>query len=212
MNNSMQRATGDTLAIRPIPPDETNTAIRGTAADVTSGLGFLKDSVRILSKDLNATHRHALIDEWGRRTLQRSKKNVQHLLEELADDGFSWNDIARIAGVTVPAVRKWRRTGSATPDNRKKLAALLAACDILRERFVVEDVASWFEIPCGGTPVTPMDLYCHDRADLVFELAGATSNPNDVLDEYDPQWREHYGSPFEVVTGEDGIRSVQPKG
>ena len=136
---------------------------------------------------------------------------MQSLLDDISDLGFSWNDVARLSGVSVPAVRKWRRGGQASGDNRMKLAALLAACDILGRHFMVEEVASWFETPMPETPITPMDLYCANRVDLVFELASANMESREILDEFDPNWRKRYDSPFEVVEGEDGTSSIQLK-
>lgn len=180
-------------------------------SDLTESVGFTRSTVDVISTDVRKLHNDILNREWRQDTIRRSKQGVQSLLEDISELGFSWNDVARLSGVSVPAVRKWRRGGQASGDNRMKLAALLAACDILGRHFMVEEIASWFETPMPESPVTPMDLYCADRVDLVFELASANMESREILDEFDPDWRKRYDSPFEVVDGEDGIASIQRK-
>ncbi len=180
-------------------------------SDLTESVGFTRSTVDVISTDVRKLHNDILNREWRQDTVRRSKQGVQSLLEDISELGFSWNDVARLSGVSVPAVRKWRRGGQASGDNRMKLAALLAACDILGRHFMVEEIASWFETPMPESPVTPMDLYCADRVDLVFELASANMESREILDEFDPDWRKRYDSPFEVVDGEDGIASIQRK-
>ncbi len=197
-----------------------STGITSTAAaqqdaseysDLTESVGFTRSTVNVISTDVRKLHNNILNREWRQDTVRRSKQGVQSLLDDISDLGFSWNDVARLSGVSVPAVRKWRRGGQASGDNRMKLAALLAACDILGRHFMVEEVASWFETPMPETPITPMDLYCANRVDLVFELASANMESREILDEFDPNWRKRYDSPFEVVEGEDGTSSIQLK-
>ncbi|RYQ26500.1 hypothetical protein PG2029B_1097 [Bifidobacterium pseudolongum subsp. globosum] len=180
-------------------------------SDLTESVGFTRSTVNVISTDVRKLHNNILNREWRQDTVRRSKQGVQSLLDDISDLGFSWNDVARLSGVSVPAVRKWRRGGQASGDNRMKLAALLAACDILGRHFMVEEVASWFETPMPETPITPMDLYCANRVDLVFELASANMESREILDEFDPNWRKRYDSPFEVVEGEDGTSSIQLK-
>ena len=78
---------------------------------------------------------------------------------------------------------------------------------------MVEEIASWFEVPLvKGVPVTPIDLYAIDRADLVFAFANGQKDPEVLLTQHDPGWRERYRSEFEVFVGDDGNRSVRLKG
>ena len=77
---------------------------------------------------------------------------------------------------------------------------------------MVEEISSWFEMPLvRGAPVTPIDLYADDRADLVFAFAAGQEDPEVLLTEYDPEWRDRYRSDFETFIGADGNRSIRPK-
>ena len=78
---------------------------------------------------------------------------------------------------------------------------------------MVDEIASWFEMPLtAAAPVTPIALYAANRADLVFELASGHVDPEALLTEFDPDWRERYQSDFEVFVAGDGNRSVRMKG
>ena len=77
---------------------------------------------------------------------------------------------------------------------------------------MVEEIASWFEMPLSSlAPVTPIDLYADDRADLVFEFASGHTDPEAILTQFDPDWRERYRSDFEVFEASDGNRSIRMK-
>lgn len=76
---------------------------------------------------------------------------------------------------------------------------------------MVDEIASWFEMPLTWAPVTPIDLYAAGRADLVFDYASEHPDPERLMDEFDPQWREHYRSDFDVVTASDGNLSIVRK-
>lgn len=139
------------------------------------------------------------------------KKSVGSLLDELSELGFSWRDIAHMVHVSVPAIRKWRQGGTVSGDNRRNLAALLAACDLIMNHFMVDEIASWFEMPLTWAPVTPIDMYSAGRADLVFDFAAGQSDPEILMSEFDPDWREHYRSDFDVVEASDGNFSIRVK-
>lgn len=135
------------------------------------------------------------------------------MLDELAGLGFAWRDIARLVNVSVPAVQKWRKGEKASGDSRARIASLLAACDLIKSHYMVEDIASWFEMPLSSSaPVTPITLYAANRADLVFEFASGHQDPEVLLSEFEPDWRERYRSDFEVFEASDGHRSIRMKG
>lgn len=177
----------------------------------TDDTGFLRSRVDMLSTDMRNLHHRSANTEWQNLTAEYAKNSVANLLSTIADMGFSWNDIAALCKVSVPALRKWRRGGHATGENRRRLASLIALCDIIRNHYMVEEVASWFETPLPGVPVTPLDMYRADRMDLVIEYASSRMEPERALDEFDPGWRERYTTPFEVIRVDDGSRSIQPK-
>lgn len=156
---------------------------------------------------------HIRYSEWPAATNERAKGSVAAILNELADLGFAWRHIARLGGVSVPAVKKWRKGDEASGEGTKKLASLLAACDLIVSSYTIEDVASWFEAPLSSSaPVMPIDLLTDGRPDLLFEFANGYTDPEAILSQFDPDWRERYRSDFEVFEASDGIRSVRQKG
>jgi hypothetical protein len=115
--------------------------------------------------------------------------------------------------VSVPSVQKWRRGGKVTGDNRRMLANLVAACDLITEDYLVSEVASWFEMPLvTGIPVTPVDLYAQEQYQLLFDYAGNHTDTETVLNQLNPDWRQQYSSDFEVFAAEDGQLSIRTKG
>lgn len=156
-------------------------------------------------------HAHNEI-EWRTLAAGRAKSSVQTMLSELAELGFAWRDIAQLVHVSVPAVQKWRRGEKASGESRQRLASFLAACDLVANDYMVEDIASWFEMPLvASVPVTSITLYAADRADLVFEHASGHADPEAVLTQFDPDWRERFRSDFEVFQAGDGHRSIRMK-
>lgn len=184
------------------------------ARELNESVGVLRSSVRILGQDTDDLHKKTFTTEWHERTREWAKRSVQELLEEVADLGFAWRDIARMMDVTVPAIRKWRQGERATGENRHRLAGLVASCHQVMDDYCVNEVASWFETPVlYQVPVTPIDLWAGQQPDLVLEHASGHSDPESILTAFDPEWREHYRSnDVDVVTGTDGHRSLRVKG
>lgn len=188
-------------------------ATAASPTELTQTIGFGRNQARALTEEYGNLHKRSLFVEWQVKTAARGKSSPAELLTALADFGFGWRDVARLVGVSVPAVQKWRRGEGVSGESRHKLASLLAACDLVIEHYEVHEVASWFEMPLvTGVPITPMDLYATGQHKLVFEYGGGHSDPEEVLSEYDPDWREHYRSDFEVYRSEDGELSIGPKG
>lgn len=166
-----------------------------------------------LSDDTQNIHKNTEFGEWRERTSARGKQSPTRLLDELAEWGFSWRDVAKMLGVSVPAVQKWRKGERISGDNRVRLAGLVAACDQVIDDYLVEEVGSWFEMPLmPGVPITPVDLMAHSRADLLFEYASGHTEAEAVLSILEPDWRERYRSEFEVFTAADGHLSLRMKG
>ncbi|WP_441405875.1 helix-turn-helix domain-containing protein [Arthrobacter sp. YAF17] len=179
----------------------------------TQTASSLVSRVTTLTNDVRTTHIEALGLEWRIRTQTRSALSVKDLLELLADAGFAWRDLARMIGVSVPAIQKWRKGERSSGENRLKLAGLIAAMDLIASQFHIQDIGSWFEMPIiDGAPVTPIDLWSANQAVLVLEFASGHLNPEEVLDRFDPSWRETYESQFETFRGQDGQLSIRLKG
>jgi hypothetical protein len=180
---------------------------------LTEQIGGDRRQASVHISDVRDRHQRSQLDEWGIRTQSRGRASMKDLLEELADLGFAWRDVARLVGVSVPAVQKWRRGEGATGENRRGVAGLLAACDLIAEHYQVAEVASWFEMPVrADAPVTPIDLWAAGRHNLVFEYGSSHDTPEGILTQWDPEWRERYRSDFEVFEAGDGQLAIRPQG
>lgn len=192
--------------ITPAPELPVSTTTLSSLAAFTEETGDLSNRARIVQEDVDGLHQNAIMREWQTKSTDLVRQDMPALLERLADLGFAWRDIARLVGVSVPAVQKWRRGRRSTGQSRFFAAAILAACDLIREHYLVQDVASWFEAPVVfGYPVTALDLYAAKRVQLVFQLATGKADPEQVMSAFDPEWRENYRSDFEVFEAEDGL-------
>jgi hypothetical protein len=193
-------------------PVEPTTTLASQLDELAEEAGSLRSTSRYMVQSTSELHQRALFQSWQYRTNERGKLAPKALLEEIADLGFAWRDVARMIGVSVPALQKWRRAGGVTGENRRKLASLLALCDEITERYHVQEVASWFEMPLtASAPVTPIDLYAEDQPDLVLEYASGHGDSEEILTAYDPDWRERFRSDFEVYRDTDGEMSIRPK-
>ncbi|QEV18990.1 helix-turn-helix transcriptional regulator [Streptomyces alboniger] len=180
--------------------------------DLADRTGSLRSRTRFTHEDAAELHRDVLFTEWQQLTSTRGKLAPAAMLEQIAELGFSWRDVARLLKVSVPAVQKWRRGEGVTGPNRLNIASLLAMCQMLAEHYAVQEVASWFEMPLTSKcPVTPMDLYATERQDLIFDYASSHADVEQVLNDYDPDWRERYASTFEVYEAADGDLAIRPK-
>lgn len=151
--------------------------------------------------------------ELERKAQGRVRDGLPALLGELADHGLAWVDIAALAGVSVPAVRKWRQGGAASGEKLIELARVAVLLDWLHQAKAIADVASWLEVPLTtDAPTTRMDLLKRGARDLVIRsLVDDGLSPEAILDEYQPDWRSVYESNFEVFDSEDGQRSIRSK-
>lgn len=143
-----------------------------------------------------------------------AEKPLLKLIERLNSLGFSWQGIARVSGVSVPALRKWRHGHSATGANRQRVAMVVAFCRIAEENYLIEDVAGWLETPLHpSAPITGLDLVAEERFDLALELASTRmQDPESVLDRFEPGWKERYASQVEVFAAPDGLPGLRLTG
>jgi len=201
-------STGTSIGLR-----DTTEAPTRTIADLVQHVGFLKNRTRVLVADSNDVHHSAdelhaeSLDQLLRTTTaQHAREPLAEMLEGLSDSGFSWREIARLAGVSVPAVRKWRQGESASGENRHRIARVTAFCEIVGEQYLIDDVASWLETPFHTeAPVTGLDLLTNDRFDLAMRLAGDDGvDPESILEQFEPDWRERYATSVEVFVAPDG--------
>ncbi|MFE7757666.1 helix-turn-helix domain-containing protein [Streptomyces sp. NPDC057429] len=206
---STPTAPADKTLVEPREPIATSS---NQLSDLTETAGSLRSRARIVSEDTADLHRQLLFQNWQQRTSERGKQAPTALLDELSDLGFSWRDIARMLQVSVPAVQKWRRQGGVSGGKRRHLASLVALCDQIAEHYLIQEIASWFEMPLASTaPVTPIDLFAANRPDLILDNASGHVDVEEILTKYDPEWRETYRSDFEVYLDTDSAMSIRPK-
>jgi hypothetical protein len=186
------------------PPTPANQP-RFTNRSRTVAVTFTQQSVVIETTE----HEHfgRLVDLVALTIAARQEVSPVDGLERLA-----WRTIARLVGVSVPAVQKWRKGEKMAPENLDKVATLLATCDLVAS-YSISDVAAWFEIPIlPGTPLRPLDLYLADRDELLLDWASHhLIDPVQVLDQFDPNWRASYHSDFEVFEATDGELALRRK-
>lgn len=201
--------TGDRTRADSAFPSETARPTWTSQDALAEDAGYLRGVARILSQDVAAMHLRALGVQLEARTDEAAKRAVGDLLAELADLGFSWREIARLVGVTVPAVRKWRQGEATTGHHRRAIARLVAFVHVLRSDHVVQDVPSWLEMPLSTSTITGLDVYEGGRCDLLLAFAANHITSDDVLDGIDTPWRQKTDDRFEIFTADDGEQGIR---
>jgi transcriptional regulator with XRE-family HTH domain len=183
------------------------------AGQLTTQMDLERWQAKFAHQQASDVHQETVFEEWQVRSAARGKAAPAAMLGEIGSLGFAWRDVARMLGVSVAAVQKWRRGEGVTGTNRRKIASLLAFCDMITQRHGVDEIASWFEMPLtADCPVTPIDMYAEEQPRIIFDYAGNHSDPEQALTEFDPEWRERYRSSFEVYEAADGELSIRAKG
>lgn len=171
-----------------------------------------RDISRINSEDAVVNHRQLFLDDLGNRAqFKRAKTKLPDLLNELFDDyGLGWSDIAYAVGVSVSAVRKWRQDGRAG-DNYLAVASLAALLDLLSESTVSDPAGFLLSPVMTGYTVRQIDLVRSHRADLVYDQVCHRTSASGALDEYEPDWRGTYARENDLITDDEGVRSLVRK-
>jgi transcriptional regulator with XRE-family HTH domain len=204
--------TAADISVTSYPGAQRTMTIEERARDLTERTGSLRTRTAIATEDVADTHHRAFQVQLETRTADLAKRDPAELLGELAELGFAWRDIARMVGVTVPALRRWRNGDKPSGENRRAVAELLAFTRIIAENQIFEP-ASWMEVPIArGAPTTPIDLYVRKQLYIVFDLATSNIQPEAALDLAEHGWRERYASDWEVGVAEDNEPYIRPKG
>jgi transcriptional regulator with XRE-family HTH domain len=197
------RPTGFVAGIVDRSPDITR-----LIEDVVNRAEGVRDHAQIISRDADDLVDKGLVALLETRTGELTKLPPTGLIAELADLGFSWRDIATMSGVSVPALRKWRAGESVKPDNRRRLARLVAFTRVVAERspHIGGEIASWLEVRIhDDAPVTGIDLLADGHFGLLFQYAGDLGRtPTEILDEYEPGWEQRYSTNVETYVASDG--------
>lgn len=118
---------------------------------------------------------------------------VVEILDELHDHfALQWVSIARLTGVSVTALNKWRNNGPVSAVRKTQLRQLLAFTR--RVATVRPDVAGWFEsAPVSGVPISRGDLYAAGGARELLHDAFQPTAGEELLDAVVPLWRTLLG-------------------
>jgi len=178
-------------------------------------MATLHQHVRVLQAETGELRQKGFSRALDEATRVKQKQATTGLLAALRDAGFAWRDVARIVGVSVPAVQKWRRGEGIDPANHTVLARLVALLDILREDVILDPV-SWLETDVRpGVHLSKMELLAAGRFDLVQEFADDRTDHagvDAILDRFEPLWRDRFvDEHFEVFTADDGNRSIRAR-
>jgi hypothetical protein len=166
-------------------------------------------------EQLDREHQLRQLEETA--AIQARLRAPRELLDELAiTRGLSWHTVARMIAVTPTAVRKWRRGGSLTPDNRQQLASLVAFFDLLEQvDNPPQDVGSWVEMPVReDTTLTPAAIYREPAGRwLLLDWVRDNLDTTSMLDRHDPDWRTRYAPDpaYRVGVGPDGEPAIVPR-
>lgn len=182
-------------------------------AALNEQVGWLRSQADLVHSDAADLHHETQSYDLQARAASKARRGVPALLAELSDRGMAWADIARLVGVSVSAVRKWRADGPASPESRWQLAELAAFLDLLAD-YPIDDPAQWMEMNLplpAGFRVTPMELYRDGAHTALLDFATERLGAAELLDKVRPQWRS-LESDFEVYDAEDGAKALRVRG
>lgn len=186
-----------------------------SAALLANDAAVLHQDARVVQARTGELRTRRFVAALDEATRQAERNSALTLLATLREAGFSWRDVARIVGVSVPAVQKWRRGEGLDPANHSALARLSALLGKMRDD-LIDDPVSWLETDVRpGVHLSKVDLLTAGRFDLVLELVsdrGDDAGVDSVLDRFDPEWQEKYvDEQFEVFEAEDGNMSIRAR-
>lgn len=176
---------------------------------LASRAGALRSNTGLLSKDVAQIHHDTLQLQINSKTRSAEKQTPVELLNQLASKGFAWINVARVVGVSVPAVRKWRQGESASGENRHKLARIVAMVDVLEEDHLIQDVASWLDIPICEPCFTGIDVLEAGGYEDLIAYAGEHIGATALLDRWLPNWRDEVDDGLEIFVAGDGERAIR---
>lgn len=138
------------------------------------------------------------------------RDSVVEVLNKLSGGwGVGWSDIARVVGVSVQAVRKWRQGAPTSPDHCVSLSRFAALLERL-ENHGIKEPANWLELPVvpGYTP-RHIDLYVAGCTGVLLDLAQGLLDSAAALGECAPDWRNSLVREHETFEAEDGNLAIR---
>lgn len=211
---ALQQAASST--IRPLPPpDQTRTQqiVDRDLFELRAKTAELRDEAARLSSDADALHTSVQTIDLNQRAVALAQSDPSDLLEAVGRHlGMPWSLVADLIGVSPTAIRKWRKGGSMTPENRISLGRLVAFCQLIPELDPrILDPALWLQTPLDpATTLTAGDLYVAGYADQLLGLAAGRASATEVLDQFSADWRSTHPADrhHRVVIAPDGIPSI----
>ena len=210
MTATQLRTSTQSRQLEPDAYERDSTAQNASAiAELTDAYGGLTGTVRLLSEGVEGGRRKVRSLDLDERTSTKSRLSTELLLQELSTDrGLGWSEIARLSGVSVSAVRKWRAGESISSDRRRSLARLASFLDLLEEGPVSEP-AGWLNMRLSDqTTVTAADLYIAGHPQDLLEHAQGHLEVEQLLDRCAPDWRSASRSEWKIVELPDGERAL----
>jgi hypothetical protein len=104
----------DVLEPGPTPTQTLAETDTDRARQRSSLSGIVRTLATAVSEAATGMHQGDYMVEHRVRTSELAGAGGKALLNELAELGFAWRDIARMVGVSVPAIQKWGRGGRPT--------------------------------------------------------------------------------------------------
>ena len=197
-----------TSATEPRPSAQPSTT--RTIEELVEDAGYYRNVARLLENDFGDIQHRGFEAQLNAKANEIARRPAVDILTSIADQGFAWRDIARMIGVSVPAVRRWRTGEALTGLHRLATARLAAILETLSTNPGVFDVAAWMEMPLTpDVPVTRIDLAAEGCFADLFDLASNHITAEGLLDRWQPEWRERYCSDFEVFEAEDGELGIR---
>lgn len=163
-----------------------------------------------LGVKLEEEHRGYYADLITKTAREMAKRSSKDLLDVLATDyGFAWVDIAQMLGVSVPALRKWRTNGNATPTNHRRLSELAAFVHSLVTVGAIESPANWLLLPpLKEFTLTPKEIYTSESAPFILDYACGNISAETMFDEVEKGWRQTHRSSYETRQFDDGSSGI----
>jgi hypothetical protein len=177
-----------------------------------------RDRLALAARAYERRDHEARLEQLREASSRLARREPRELLNVLAvERGLSWHTVSTMLNVTPTAIRKWRRGGSLTPDNREQLATLVAFFDLLEDvREPIADLGSWIEMRVReDTTLTPATMYARGPGErwLLLEWARGYLDTAMMLGRFDERWRDTYMRDPDFVVGEGpgGERAILPR-
>jgi hypothetical protein len=209
-----------------VPQSKTNLTNRCFPPQTPEASFLNSDRTRISNAERterDAGHRRRELRDWHEQTLRsllnhktddKARLGLQSLLITLtAGYGLGWSDIARLVGVSVPAVRKWRHGGDITSARLQNVARLVAFLGMLEDE-EIRDPAAWLDLPLDdpGDAVPPVSatkkqIYINGGVIDLLEYAKRHISSEALLSRASVSTRRNTVS-NRVIKAPDGILSI----